>query len=308
MKILWCWRCQMEVPMLDEEEYAIACKLYSEEMQNGRTAKRLPDFQSLLNYYNALTGFNETVHNAIMHHRIAEQGPLCESCGKPYRTPLASLCAACGNPRDLSQFKLKEMFYVLLGRYPAHYKEAAFLWKEIETSYSGPGRHYHTLAHLEYMLSELVAVKDQINDWDAVLFALYYHDVIYKALKSDNEDTSASLAIKRMRGLHVAPERINRCQVMILATKRHSLYADQDVNYLTDADLSILGHDWGIYAEYMGNVRKEYHRVPGFLYRMNRKNVLRHFLAMEQIFKTEHFYRKYEEQARKNIQQELKEL
>jgi hypothetical protein len=21
MKVLWCWRCKMEIPMLDEEEY-----------------------------------------------------------------------------------------------------------------------------------------------------------------------------------------------------------------------------------------------------------------------------------------------
>lgn len=34
MKMLWCWRCKMEVPMLDENEYAKAEKLYSKGFRN----------------------------------------------------------------------------------------------------------------------------------------------------------------------------------------------------------------------------------------------------------------------------------
>lgn len=28
MEIKYCWRCKMEIPMLDEKEYAIALRLY----------------------------------------------------------------------------------------------------------------------------------------------------------------------------------------------------------------------------------------------------------------------------------------
>ena len=305
MKVLWCWRCQMDIPMLDEEEFAIARKLYAEAMQNVRIHKKMPDFQSLLNYYNELTGFKETVHNAIMHHRISEHGPPCESCGKPYRTPLASLCAACGNKRPLSVFSLKDMFYVLGARYTSYFPEITSLWKEIEMAYSVSHRHYHTLEHLRNVLSELIAVKDEIKDWDATLFALYYHDFVYKALKSNNEEASADQAMTCMTRLRVSSERMERCKAMILATKHHRSHTDGDVNYLTDADLSIMGQEWNIYTDYVINVRKEYHTVPGFLYRMSRKKVLRHFLSMERIFKTDYFYIRYEIQARKNIQREL---
>ena len=102
MKNLWCWRCQMEVPMLDEEEYAIAAKLYSqgfEKIESGKS--REERFKPMLDYYNNLTGFEETEPNAIMHHRIEQYGPPCENCSKPYRTALASFCAACGNKRVL---------------------------------------------------------------------------------------------------------------------------------------------------------------------------------------------------------------
>ena len=99
MKILYCWRCKMEVPMLDEEEFAIAYRLYGEAFRTlGKT--RAERFKKLLDYYFETTGFKETEPNAIMHHRIAQYGPPCENCGKPYRTPKASFCASCDNKRE----------------------------------------------------------------------------------------------------------------------------------------------------------------------------------------------------------------
>lgn len=97
MKKLWCWRCKMEIPMLNEDEYAIAHKLYGEAF--GKTklgVTREQRFKPLLDYYKSVTGFEETEPNAVMHHRIALYGPPCGNCGKPYRTSKAKYCAACG--------------------------------------------------------------------------------------------------------------------------------------------------------------------------------------------------------------------
>jgi cytochrome c556 len=87
----------MELAMLDEEEYAEAARLYNKLFSN--IAEREQNKKALLDYYNNLTGEYETEVNAIMHHRIAQYGPPCENCGKPYRTPKASFCAACGHKR-----------------------------------------------------------------------------------------------------------------------------------------------------------------------------------------------------------------
>lgn len=86
--------------MLDEETYAHAYSLYGEGMKNRSGHNRLLRFKPLLDYYNQLTGWDETEPNAIMHHRISQYGPPCENCGKLYRTPKASFCAACGHKRD----------------------------------------------------------------------------------------------------------------------------------------------------------------------------------------------------------------
>jgi hypothetical protein len=55
-------------------------------------------FQPLLKKYLEMTGFEETVPAAIMHHRISLYGPPCKHCGKPLRTPAATFCAFCGQP------------------------------------------------------------------------------------------------------------------------------------------------------------------------------------------------------------------
>jgi len=84
--------------MLDDEEFAKVLELYNQGFKDA-IKPRTERFKLLLDYYNSLTGFNETEPNAIMHHQISQYGPECENCGKPYRTPLASFCAACGNKR-----------------------------------------------------------------------------------------------------------------------------------------------------------------------------------------------------------------
>jgi len=89
----------MEVPMLDEDEYAIALKLYGQGVTNRNVQGLEARVKPLLDYYKQVTGWTETNANAIMHHRVAQYGPPCENCGKPYRTHEATFCAACGHKR-----------------------------------------------------------------------------------------------------------------------------------------------------------------------------------------------------------------
>lgn len=86
--------------MLDEDEYTIAYQLYGKGFESRKPGMTMEErFKPLTDYYRTLTGVEETNPSAIMHHRIRQYGPPCENCGKPYRTPKASFCAACGNKR-----------------------------------------------------------------------------------------------------------------------------------------------------------------------------------------------------------------
>ena len=83
---------------------------------------------------------------------------------------------------------------------------------------------------------------------------------------------------------------------------------DDDTNYFTDADLSILGSDSDSYLTYTKQIRKEYSYFPDLLYKPGRRKVLEHFLEMGNIFKTKYFQDKFEIQAKINILGELKSL
>jgi ABC-type ATPase with predicted acetyltransferase domain len=111
MRVMWCWRCQMDVPMLDEEEFARVAALLSEGIpatRQLRTTHGLPveglDMAARCalarEQYRRITGFEETNHNALLHHRISIYGAPCKSCGKPLRTPDARRCGVCGSSCD----------------------------------------------------------------------------------------------------------------------------------------------------------------------------------------------------------------
>lgn len=203
---------------------------------------------------------------------------------------------------------LKEIFSNLLINYTTNSSLINELWDEVEKNYSGKKRHYHTLLHLENLLTKLTEVKSEIQNWDSILFTLFYHDIIYTALKSDNEENSALLAEKRMQQLSVSNDIIERCKNQILATKSHSKSTDSDTNYFTDADLSVLGQPWEIYSLYYKNVRKEYAIYPDFIYNTGRKKVIQHFLSMNSIYKTDYFYNQFEKVAKENLMKELSYL
>lgn len=181
------------------------------------------------------------------------------------------------------------------------------MWSEIEKNYTRSDRHYHTLAHLESLLQKLLPYRSNFAVWDTLIFALTYHDAIYNVLKSNNEERSASLAVKRLSGLSLPESVINTCAKMIMATKRHE-DIDEETNLFTDADLSILGTDAKIYLQYTKEIRLEYRIYPDLVYVPGRKKVIDHFLSMKRIYKTEPFFSRYEENARINLEFERKGL
>ena len=203
---------------------------------------------------------------------------------------------------------LKQVFIQLVNKYVSNESIPVSFWNEIEKKYNSAGRYYHTTTHLEKLIDELNSYKHLIADWDTLLFSVFYHDIIYNVLKSNNEESSAELAVKRLSITKFPVVRIDSCKEQILATKSHLFSNNEDTNLLTDADLSVFGQPPDVYEQYCSQIRKEYSTYPGIVYKPGRKKVLIHFLNMEKIFKTSFFYNKYELQARANLESELKRL
>lgn len=179
------------------------------------------------------------------------------------------------------------------------------LYDEIKNRYSEAGRYYHTHIHLDNMTRQLLAVKDQIKDWPALMLAVAYHDIVYDVMSHENEENSAILAYERLGRLGLAESVKENCRKQILATKTHQQSLQTDTNFLLDADLSILGSDELTYNSYTEQIRAEYSYYPDPVYRPARKKVLIGFLARTAIFQTNYFQHKYESGARTNILKEI---
>jgi predicted metal-dependent HD superfamily phosphohydrolase len=206
------------------------------------------------------------------------------------------------------QIKLINVFGVAFSDELLKYNKGASLvqpyWSEIISCYSKNNRHYHNLKHLDALFIELSNVREQIKDWTTLIFSIAYHDIKYNVLRNDNEKKSADIAVARLSELGCSPEQVTRCSIQVLATKHHQPDAEMDTNYFTDADLSILGAGEEGYHDYTSAIRKEYRRFPDFIYKPGRVKVLKHFLDMPRIFKTDFFYYKYESAARMNLSNE----
>jgi len=177
---------------------------------------------------------------------------------------------------------------------------------ELSTQYSSKSRHYHNLEHLENMLKMLEEVEAEVNDTDTLLFSIFYHDIVYKATRADNEYQSALLFEKHIS--KTSFESTSASMLQIELTKEHLLSEDKDTNILMDLDLSILGSSPEKYDKYQRSIRKEYIIYPDFMYKKGRVKVLKSVLDTRSIFKTDYFKDKFEDQARINLWEELKGL
>lgn len=203
---------------------------------------------------------------------------------------------------------IRNYFFELLKTYTSDVNLIVDLWEEIEFYYKNPSRNYHNLDHLNYMLNAILQVKIKILNWDAVMFAIYYHDIIYDIFKNNNEEKSADFAEVRLKKLKLSNQQIDEIKKHILSGKTHQNSENSDRKYFLDADLSILGESPEIYSKYSKNIRAEYVQIPFQIYKTARTNILNDFLNRTQIFLTPYFYQKFEDTARRNIINEIEFL
>ena len=110
MKIQYCWRCNADVPMLDEAEYekvhagyekcARAVTDYRERHNAALKETPLAElWRPVQELYARITGAVGLDPEHILKHRLSSLGPACANCGRPLRTPEARKCASCGHSR-----------------------------------------------------------------------------------------------------------------------------------------------------------------------------------------------------------------
>lgn len=186
-------------------------------------------------------------------------------------------------------------------------------WAALDKGYGSVERAYHNWDHIRAMLAGLAIARREAEfasaRVDEVRLAVYFHDAIYQADQSDNEEQSAAL-FRTLAGDKplIGADGVERTLAMILATKHHAATADLATRLMLDLDLAVLGTEADGYRRYASAIRREYAFVAEDAWRVGRTAVLRRFLERDRIFQSNIFYSRLETQARSNLAWEIGEL
>lgn len=173
----------------------------------------------------------------------------------------------------------------------------------IESMYSKPPRAYHSMEHVGACLDLLDRHLALAQEPSVVELALWFHDAIYDATRSDNEKRSAEVAGRILEGLGLKASTVEQICVLIEATE-HVLGMNDivgDIALMLDIDLSILGSGRVSYSNYASAIRTEYAFVDDAAYAKGRSGFLSTMLDRTRIFRTDSFFDQFEMIARENM-------
>ncbi len=178
----------------------------------------------------------------------------------------------------------------------------------IMDAYSEKGRNYHSVNHLLSVLECLDRTAYLAEKIDEVEIALWFHDAVYKPFSGLNEVDSANWALEFLQKNGVSKAIQQRVFDLVMVTAHISCPRSTDEKLIVDIDLSVLGQANAVYKKFSEGVRQEYRKVPSYIYRRKRKEVLLSFLRRKRIYSFEQFIEMYEASARENITNEIESL
>ena len=190
------------------------------------------------------------------------------------------------------------------------------LWQDIAMRYNESQRVYHSLQHIQQLFGQFEQINNHLNQQHIIALALFYHDVIYEPTCVDNELKSAEYAVESLSP-YLSAEQCQYIYALIMMTASHQIddidknsdkAKESDAAYLLDMDLSILGASWSEYEQYAKDVRQEYANVSNADYCVGRIEVLEGLLAHPTLYLTDYYHSQLENQARQNIEREIKVL
>lgn len=186
--------------------------------------------------------------------------------------------------------------------------ESGLTFEVLGTMYTNPPRAYHNLDHIAQVLAVYDDVRGLADDRDCVEFAIWLHDCVFFAERSDNEERSADAAAMIAGLLGCSPQFTARVRELIAVTRHNADPERGDAALVADLDLSILGAPQNAYDAYRRAIHDEYAWAGEDLFRQGRTAFLQRMLDKHRIFSTQYLRQQFEPAARDNMQRELDEL
>ncbi|AYE99655.1 metal-dependent phosphohydrolase (plasmid) [Mycobacterium paragordonae] len=180
--------------------------------------------------------------------------------------------------------------------------------RAVLTGWDEPHRRYHNITHLRDVLCCVDELAAHASDANAVRFAAWYHDIVYRGQPND-EHNSARRAEHDMSALRLPPALIGEVARLIRLTAHHDPAPD-DYNgeTLCDADLAILAAPPDRYANYTNAIRAEYAHLSDDAFREGRSKILHALLEAPALYRTPTAHASWTAQAHTNLHTELHHL
>lgn len=178
------------------------------------------------------------------------------------------------------------------------------LYSLLFAAYTEPKRYYHTVQHIVECLSLFHKIKASLENPILVECAIWFHDVVYNAQNTDNEERSAVL-MRVLLADTLDQIQLKKVYGWIIATQEHQASIEHDLNYLLDIDLAILGYDSNRFANYQMQIQQEYCWVEPHIYQIKRLEVLQYFYEMQPIYQTQYFQQHFEDKAQNNLKKTI---
>ena len=166
--------------------------------------------------------------------------------------------------------------------------------------YAEPGRHYHTIDHVNHCLGQARLVTELVPDVSALNLAIWFHDCVYDPMARDNEARSAEL-FRKLAAPVMRPPLVADVERLVLVTQAGQGPRQADESYMVDIDLSSFGLPWEPFLADSRAVRAERPDLTDGQYAVQQSRFLNGLLERESVFSTGFFRARYEDVARSNI-------
>ncbi len=166
--------------------------------------------------------------------------------------------------------------------------------------YAEPGRHYHTIGHVNHCLGQARLMAELLPDVNALNLAIWFHDCVYDPLARDNEARSAAL-FRELAAPVTTPSLVHDVERLVLVTQAGQAPRQADESYMVDIDLSSFGLPWDLFLADSLAVRAERPHLSEEQYAVQQALFLNGLLERESVFATDFFRVRYEDVARSNI-------
>ena len=192
----------------------------------------------------------------------------------------------------------------------------------ILNKYLSSERHYHGIKHildLNNKLDEYIHEESNAFRIPEVKLAIAMHDVVYDLPNFGSSNESKSAFFFRKYVLGQVPSLGDKVDVaLVLDIIESTEYSNPDVvateedefefMLMHDLDFSSLGGpEWKFKEDFL-NLRKEHWYISDRDFIVNRVKFLQSMLYQDNIYLLPYFQNKYEEQAKRNLTNALKEL